>query len=150
MSATGDLLLPAASGSQREADGFTLLEVLVVIAVLALVSGLLFPRVERTIENVQFASARSTVQAAALAARAEAARTDSTILLQTSGDGRSLLSNGRAIAGLPPSIRVHSNAEGLRFFGDGSAAGGALDVISPRGQAELLIADGTGVARWRR
>jgi prepilin-type N-terminal cleavage/methylation domain-containing protein len=150
MSATGDFPLSAASGSQREADGFTLLEVLVVIAVLALVSGLLFPRVERTVENVQFASARSAVQAATLAARAEAARTDSTVLLQPSNDGRTLLSNGRAIASLPPSIRVQSDAEGLRFFGDGSAGGGSLNVIAPRGQAELLIADGTGVARWRQ
>ena len=120
------------------------------IAVLALVSGLFFPRVERTIENMRFASARSAVQAAALAARAEATRTDSAVLLQASSDGRSLLSNGRAIANLPLSVRVQSRDEGPRFFADGSATGDELDVVAPRARAELLVADGTGVVRWRQ
>lgn len=143
MSATGDSL-------SCEADGFTLLETLVVIAVLAAVSFILFPRVERAVDNVQFASARGAVQAAAQAARAEAVRTDSPVLLQASNDGKSLLNGARTVAVLPSTVRVQSTEGGPRFFGDGSAAGGTVEVISPRRRAQLLIADGTGVARWQQ
>jgi prepilin-type N-terminal cleavage/methylation domain-containing protein len=144
MSALGDRRARALS------DGFTLLEVLVVIAVLALISGLAFPHIERTMESVRFASARATVEAATDAARAEAARTNSSMVLNASRDGHSLLSNGRIVATLPSSIRLETSENAPHFFGDGSSDGGAIEVISERTRAELLIADGNGIARWRQ
>jgi prepilin-type N-terminal cleavage/methylation domain-containing protein len=130
--------------------GFTLLEVLVVIAVLALISGLAFPRVDRAIGNVQYASARSILQAAVQAARAEAVRTDSRIALTASDDGHGLLGNGRIIASLPSSVRVEAGENVPLFFGDGSSTGGTLTISTRRMRSELLIADGTGIAQWRQ
>jgi prepilin-type N-terminal cleavage/methylation domain-containing protein len=142
MSATGE------RHARALPDGFTLLEVLVVIAVLALITGLAFPRIERTMDNVRFASARAAVEAATYAARAEAARTNSSMVVNASRDGHSLLSNGRIVATLPSSIRLETSENAPRFFGDGSSDGGEIEVVSESARAKLLIADGNGVARW--
>ena len=131
-------------------EGFTLLEVLVVIAILALVGGLMFPRVDRLLDQARFASARSMVAAAAQGARAQAMRTDSTVVLQASPDGRSLLGNGRPVAILPSPVRIATTQEGARFYGDGSATGGTLLLTSGASRAQLNVIAPTGVTRWQR
>jgi general secretion pathway protein H len=140
----------SATGDQVHCEGFTLLEVLTVIAILALIGGIMFPRVDRMLDNVRFASARSMVSAAAWAAHAQAVRTNSTVVLQASADGRTLLSNGRIVTELPPAVRVSSAGEGARFFGDGSASGGALRLTAGHARAELQILSPSGSTAWRR
>lgn len=134
----------------RGADGFTLIEVLIVIAILALVGGLIFPRVDRLLDRARFASAQSVVAAAARVARAEALRTDTIVLLQPAPDGSGLMSNGRSVAALPAPVRVQGGAEGMRFYGDGSATGGVLRVVDGRYSAELQVLAPTGITQWRR
>lgn len=141
---TGD---PArASGS----DGFTLLELLVVIAILALVGGLMFPRVDRILDGVRFESARSVVLAAARGARAEALRTDTMVLLDASSDGHALLSNGRVVARFPPPLSLVGQPGGARFFGDGSATSGAFRLAGQGRRAELHILSPAGMTQWQR
>ena len=132
-----------------EHDGFTLLEVLVVIAIMALIGGLAFPRIDRMIAGARFNSARSTVAAAAQAARAEAVRTDATVALIASSDGHALLVNGRTVASLPDEVSVAS-AGPARFFGDGSATGGTIRLAAGENAAELQIMAPSGTTRWRR
>ena len=137
MSATGD------------ADGFTLLEVLVVIAIMALIAGLAFPRIDRMIDGARFNLARTIVAAAVQAARAEAVRTDATVELIAASDGRSLQANGRTVSTLPESV-ILSGPVPARFFGDGSATGGSLLLAAGAKTAELQIMAPTGTTRWRQ
>jgi len=140
----------SATGEQVHPEGFTLLEVLTVIAILALIGGIMFPRVDRMLESVRFASARSMVSAAAWAAHAEAIRSNSTVVLQASADGRDLLSNGHVAAELPQTVRITTPGEAARFYGDGSASAGTLRLASGRNQAELMISSPSGSTAWRR
>lgn len=133
-----------------EQDGFTLLEVLVVIAIMALIGGLVFPRVDRMLDMARFNAARSMVAGAAQGARAQAVRTGSTVVLQASSDGHSVLGNGRTIANLAEPVRVENVGGQARFFGDGSASGGILRLTSGTRRAELHIGTPTGKTRWQR
>lgn len=138
------------TGDRQHSQGFTLLEVLTVVAILVLIGGIMFPRIERMLDNVRFASARSMVAAAAQGARAEAIQSSSTIMLQASADGHDLLGNGKVVAKLPEPVRITTAGEGARFNGDGSASAGALLLTAGRLRAELLVNSPSGTTRWRR
>jgi prepilin-type N-terminal cleavage/methylation domain-containing protein len=138
------------TGEHQYPEGFTLLEVLTVIAIMALIGGIMFPRVDRMLDSVRFASAQSMVAAAAHAARAQAIRTDSTVVLDVSPDGRDLLSNGQIVTELPQPVRVTTAGEAAHFYGDGSASAGALRLTGGRARAELQILSPSGTTQWRR
>lgn len=147
MLATGDL--HPRSAAVARANGFTLLELLVVLAVMALVSGLMFPRIDRMLDSARFASAQSVTATAVRAARSEAVRTDSAVLIRTSSDGRQLLSNERMVAELPRSVRVTGMQGRPGFYGDGSASAGLLRLEDGKRRAELRILAPSGEVRWQ-
>lgn len=126
--------------------GFTLLEVLVVLAIAGLIAGIAFPRLERLGEQIRFVQARNELLGAALRARAEAIRSDTDV--QLDAQGSQLLLNGRTVAELPPGAEARSAAP-LRFYADGSGSGGAMDVALGRQSAQLLSQPVTGALRWR-
>jgi len=142
MSATGD---PA---SQTLPAGFTLIEALVVVAIMALIGGLAFPRIERMLDGAHFAEARTALGGAAAAARARAIRTDTPVALVIGPDGSEIFVGGTVFSTLPPKIKVASDRAGFTFFADGSASGGKLILSGPSGHATLAIFAETGVAQW--
>ena len=117
---------------------------------MTLLAGVAFPRVDRLIDTARFASARSSVSAATVAARAEAMRTDTMVALEASPDRRSLLSNGRAVATLPDAVQLQTSQPAPRFFGDGSGTGGRMLLVAGSRHAELTILPSTGLVEWRR
>ena len=149
MSAIGDHRRGGAVEAGDATSGFTLLEILVVLAILALIGGIMFPRIDRLLDGASFASARSMAAAAAKGARAEATRTNRMIVLEASGDGRRLLSNGRSIADLPAPARIEAPSQQARFFGDGSATAATFTIVAGPRRAELHVLAPGGATKWQ-
>jgi general secretion pathway protein H len=147
MLATGELR-PRGAATTR-ANGFTLLELLVVLAVMALVAGLMFPRIDRMLDSARVASARSLTATAVRAARSEAVRTDSIVLIRASPDGRRLIGNERMITELPNSVRVTGMQGQPGFYADGSASAGLFRLEDGERRAELRILAPSGEVRWQ-
>lgn len=145
MSPAGNPILP---GTRDGADGFTLLEALVAVAIVALIGGLAFPSVDRMLDGARFASARTSLAGVVAAARAQAVRTDAAVVVEPSPDRRSILADGRSALRLPAETSVQASAP-LRFHGDGSAVGGSLVVADRRRRAVLDVSPDNGALRWR-
>ena len=149
MSEVGEHHRGAVVGVGERQAGFTLLEALVVIAIFALIGGIMFPRIDRLLDGARFAAARSMAAAAAKGARAEATRTNRMVVLEASSDGRTLLSNGRAIAALPAPARVEAPGQQARFFGDGSATSAIFTIVAGSRRAELKVLAPGGATTWQ-
>jgi prepilin-type N-terminal cleavage/methylation domain-containing protein len=106
----------------RAEQGFTLVEMLVVLAIMALISGLAFPAVQHSLRMAADRMARTQVETALVAARAQAMR------------------QGVPVAYAPPQV----NARDWRalpqpqflaprlpiiFFPDGSASAGTVEMV---------------------
>jgi Tfp pilus assembly protein FimT len=124
MSATGD-------------RGFTLVETLVIVAIVALISGLSFPSIDHMIDGAAFTSARSGIAAAAGEARARAIREDRPVAFTLPAD-------------LPRAARVDLAPSAIIWFADGTASGGAIALDFKSRHAALRIAPETGLIVWMR
>jgi general secretion pathway protein H len=122
MSATGE----------RADRGATLLEMLVVVAILALVTGLVFPNVPRPLERMSQMQARAALAANLRMARADAAHLGRAVAVDIADDGRSYGWEGSSVV-LPGALRVQGETRQVRFFADGSSSGGRI-WIAGRGQ----------------
>jgi general secretion pathway protein H len=132
MSETGE----APGGCETHAAGFTLIEMLVILAIVALISGILFPSVERALQRQDFAAAKLRVEGALRAARAAAIRGGDTVRFDATRDRRTLRYAG-AVERLPDSAAITVSGEGIAFFPDGSTTGG-----------EVVLANRSQTVRW--
>ncbi len=140
MSATGS----ARRGRPVAEAGFTLIEMLVVIAVAGLVAGILFPRVDALIAHQSFRAAESSVLLGLTAARARAIRSGRVNAFAPGADGRSFATAPNDVAALPDGIRLSATQVAVRFFSDGSSDAATLTLTGAREQSRLVIAPDTG------
>lgn len=119
MSATG-------SAAPARMPGFTLIEMLVVLAISALVAGLVFPSVERMAGRAGLLSARSLVAAELSLARADALRFDQPARVSIARDGKSLAHGDGVAVPMPVDIRIEGVPSTIGFYPDGSASGGRI------------------------
>lgn len=116
--------------------GFTLIEMLVVLAILGLISGIAFPAVERGIARQRFRLAAGEVEAALREGRARA------------------IARGERTRVAPPAIdaawRIALPPAGLDFFPDGSSNGGTVTLRAGGGEARFTVVAATGEIRRER
>lgn len=126
--------------------GFTLIEALVVMAVAALIAGVMFPRVEQSLDLWHFRSSLTAVQSALEDARAHALRTGSPARFSIASTGARFSASGREPTMLAPSVRFGKSDDSVVFFSDGSSTGGHVVLNGAAGrQATLAISPDTGL-----
>lgn len=148
MSGIGDVAAaPRGGRTWRSTDtaGFTLIEMLVVLAIAVLIGGIGFPRLQGQIIAQEFRTGVSAVTALLRMARADAIRADRPVVVAPSAAG--LVRDGGPPLVLPASITV--TAAPIVFFGDGSTNGGGMTVSGRGRAARISVAPATGLLQVR-
>jgi general secretion pathway protein H len=137
---------------RRRSGGFTLVEVLVVLALLAAVAAMVVPFLGRTMPHTALRATAIEVRTALAGAR-----------LQAVAEGRTIVFRGARRAGYwldhrfrplsttdDPAIRLRVAAAGggqLSFYSWGGSSGGRVRVESPAGRRDIAVDAATGHAR---
>lgn len=130
------------------AGGFTLIEMLVVLAILGLIGGLAFPRLQQAVRTQEFRAAGSTVAAMLREARARAVRSGRPVRFAASPDGSGYSSDGGAGATFPSPIELSVAPAGtIVFYGDGSSSGGSAVVAVDQRRLRFTVEPATGLFR---
>ena len=124
--------------------GFTLLEMLVVVGLMALVAGLAFPSLFAMAGAARFASATRLTELALRQAHADAVRTGRAVRFAVDDGGTALFVSHRPLTRLPEPARAEAPADGILFFADGSASGGQVRLVDGRRQRRLRVAEDSG------
>jgi general secretion pathway protein H len=118
------------------ANGFTLIEMLVTLAVAGLIAGIAFPRVQNTMSAMEFRRGAAQVTEGLRAARAEAIRTGVPVTLAL--EGRALVIGEGEAQALPASVSVTAGQDRpVTFYPDGTA-NSALYRVRSRGEGAGL------------
>jgi general secretion pathway protein H len=126
------------SSIQSHAEaGFTLIEALVVLAVLGLAAGISFPTVGAALRYQAFMDGATRFEASLRSARMQALRRGIIVRFEVSSDQRGF-GIGEARDLLPDRLRAIPRAGGITFYPDGTATAG-----------EVAVEDGVRTRRWR-
>ena len=137
MSGTGD----------RDRDhGFTLLEMLVVMAITGLVAGLAFPAAERALRGLESRTALASTELALRTQRAQAIRSGLPARIAIAADGKALVGTPGAAWPMPDGVALAIAPQDIAFFADGSSTGGMIRLSGRLGTARLSVAP-TGLVR---
>lgn len=139
MSEAGDL----ADARSRCERGFTLFEVLVIIAILSLIAGIAFPAVERAMRKQAFIEAAIRFEVALHAARADALQRGRMVRFSISPDHRSYSFNG-SFEHLPDPVVADSPQGSVAFFGDGTSDGGRIGLADSQWERRWIVQRTTG------
>ena len=124
-------------------DGFTLLEMLVILAVVGLVASIGFPMLQSSYGKLEFDRAVTETGYAVRAARALAISRGQKVQLVQLNDGRLSAAGNVFVGPAPKSVTVILPSAGVSFFPDGEALPAEVAVRSSRAERRLVIsADG--------
>jgi general secretion pathway protein H len=131
-------------------QGVTLLELLVAIAIVALVAATTTPALNRAVDGARFSAAARELATALGAARREATsrRSETTLVVDTEtgdyivgGDERSVsLPSGASITLVTATTEQLDGVTGaIRFFADGSSTGGTITLAHENRRASINV-----------
>lgn len=136
----------ASSFVPGRSGGFTLLEMLVVLAITGLIAGLLYPQLQTATFAIEQRQAREQVSAGAEAARALAIRTGAPAMLSGMDGGTGLVVGTqqtiwrRFSLGRASSFRLSLRPQTILFCPDGSTNGGALQLTTVNARSPTVTA----------
>ena len=131
--------LPGRPGTTASRGGFTLLEVLVVLAIVAAITGIVAPAGWRALQSARLRGAEADLQAAL-----------ATLPMRAFGQGQPLVVDStvltRQLESLPEDCRLHV-AEPLRYAANGMAGGGTVQLACAAAVSTFDVAEVTGAVR---
>jgi general secretion pathway protein H len=127
--------------------GFTLVEILVVMAIIALVLGVVATGMSRSISGAEARQAARKVVASLRYTRTQAILRHSEQVFEVDVEKRSYKAPGRDMVALPEGVEIllttarsemtSESVGGIRFFPDGGSTGGRVD-LSVRGREYVV------------
>jgi prepilin-type N-terminal cleavage/methylation domain-containing protein len=144
--------LPPATRPAAQADsGFTLLEMLVVLAITGFIAALLFPQLETARIAVRERATREALADGVQGARAMALRSGAPATLSAEDSGTALLIAGagtrRITLGPAGQAKLALRPAGIVFHPDGSATGGELVLGAEPNTARFVVDPATSQLR---
>ena len=134
----------SAIGSAQQ-NGFTLIEALVVVAIVALISGIGFPSLRSAVRAQEFASGQSNVTLALKETRAAAISGGRPAHFSVVRSGTMVNVDGADRAPLAEANRLVSlQNRSIIFFSDGTSNGGKLTLRNDNRRADYVIYPTTG------
>jgi type II secretory pathway pseudopilin PulG len=122
-----------------------LLEMLVVVALMAMTAGMVFPSLRSPYRAVLAEATRSSIASDLRATRAEAIRNGVDAAFEVSQDGRDYSFAGRSVR-LPGRLRLEAQPRSILFGPDGGSGGAQLKVVQAHGRSlPIDVSAGLGV-----
>jgi general secretion pathway protein H len=141
----------------RESAGFTLFEMLAVLAILGLVAALAIPTLRRPPDNLRLEAATRSLASALRLSRAQAITRNADVVLTVHADRRIFASSTGLRIELDQEISVEMifaaplrrgrAAGAIRFFRDGTSSGGDILLTLNKRRARISVNWLTGEAR---
>jgi prepilin-type N-terminal cleavage/methylation domain-containing protein len=133
----------------RGQEGFTLIEMLVVVVILALVAGLVTTRMSGHSRGLEGRGFALDIAETLRLARAQAIASNRAVTVGVGAEGHALVVDGRAVRGVPaPFALVQLEArEALVFLPDGRATGAVLEVRAGSARWSITVDARTGLVR---
>ena len=136
-----------ATGDAGEA-GATLLEAMVVLAIVGLISGLAFPNIARGIQAQSLRHEFRTLSSDLMLARGDAIRKGQPVTFAVSADGRAYGWTGAERRLLGPDTRLAMSQAAITFDTDGAAGSEViLSLRGPPGERRMALDPATGRTR---
>ena len=136
--------MPERLQCQGDHRGFTLIEALVVLAIVGFTAAIAYPQLDRSLSGFQARKARGELVAGVLDARSTAIRMDRPVALTVDRGGTSFSVNGAGSRTLSGLARIDGRPGPLWFYPDGSASGGQLTLVTVLGTTTFVVSRDLG------